>query len=217
MHGSQDYFFPYTLFLIWVWLFEICKKRYGGGTGLCSKLVLIRLPPPTGCLRGASLGMLLESATEGRSKCSHLHRAGLGKVQKRWFFPLFFKHSWGAQQNSLGPDALERGRMFPRSCARAASLPGAGAGRDIQYSPKPGSVSSQPGASPPPWEQGKGSIPVGESGLAAPSVRAPLRHRLQPAREQRRQEQSLTVRRDSDLARGNSDFPQRRVVRAWVI
>lgn len=73
-------FFPYTLFLIWVWLFEICKKRYGGGTGLCSKLVLIRLLPPTGCSRGASLGTLLESATEGRSKCSHLHRAGLGKV-----------------------------------------------------------------------------------------------------------------------------------------
>lgn len=122
-----------------------------------------------------------------------------------------------------------RGRMFPRSCARAASLPGAGAGRDVPSRPaqSPGSVSGQPGpglrsapepgASPPPWEQGTGSIRVGESGLAAPAVRAPLRHRLQPAREQRRQEQSLTVRRNSDLVRGNSDFPQRRVVRAWVI
>lgn len=37
-------------------------------------------PTPTGFLRGASLGTLLESATKGRSKCNHLRHAGLGKV-----------------------------------------------------------------------------------------------------------------------------------------
>lgn len=33
MHGSHDIFFPTTttLFLIWVWLFEICKRGTGGG------------------------------------------------------------------------------------------------------------------------------------------------------------------------------------------
>lgn len=33
MHGSHDIFFPPTtaLFLIWVWLFEICKRGRGGG------------------------------------------------------------------------------------------------------------------------------------------------------------------------------------------
>lgn len=33
MHGSHDIFFPTTtaLFLIWVWLFEICKRGRGGG------------------------------------------------------------------------------------------------------------------------------------------------------------------------------------------
>lgn len=33
MHGSHDIFFPPTtaLFLIWVWLFEICKRGWGGG------------------------------------------------------------------------------------------------------------------------------------------------------------------------------------------
>lgn len=68
------------------------------------KLSPNQAPTPTGCSRGASLGTLLESATEGRSRCSHLHPAACERFRKEIFFfsLFFFKHAWEAQQNSLG-------------------------------------------------------------------------------------------------------------------
>lgn len=208
-------FFPYTLFLIWVWLFEICKKRYGGGTGLCSKLVLIRLLPPTGCLRVAFLGTLLESATEGRSKCSQSPSCWPGKgLENMIFFPLFFEHAREVQQNSRGRMPVEgelcQSHVLARRWGRA--------GRPVQpkacVRPARGSaVPPGPGGSPPPWEQRKWSIPLGEerprSAVCAGIAPAP------PAagRESNAAEAppaEITVSR-------NSDFPQRRVVRAWVV
>lgn len=79
MHGSQDYFFPYTLFLIWVWLFEICKIGMEEGQVYVQKSPN-QAPTPHWLLERASLGTLLESATAGRSKCNHLHHAGLRRV-----------------------------------------------------------------------------------------------------------------------------------------
>lgn len=63
--------------------------------------------------------------------------------RKGAFFPLFFQHARKAQEKSLGLDTRRRGQDVPsgpRSCARATSLPGGGAGQEVPiapYSPDP--------------------------------------------------------------------------------
>lgn len=159
------------------------------------------------------------------------------RFRKDDLFPYFFKHPWEAQQKPLGLDAHRRGLMLPAAPGVVPELtprpcPAVGLGRNSRLpraAQGPGSVSEQPvlgstvppesSGTPQPWERRKGNVPLGESGLAAPSVRAPIRHRLQPAgtATQRPPSEAITVRRNSDLVQGNSVFPQCCVVRAWVI
>lgn len=122
-----------------------------------------------------------------------------GKGLERILFFLVFKHPWEAQQKPLGLDAHRRGQDVPcgpRSCARADTtcLRGARAGHELPTAPcspsprlcvraaSPG-LHSPSGVRRDPRALGakEGERPSKESGVAAPSVRAPIGHRLQPA------------------------------------
>lgn len=198
-------------------------------------------PTPTGFLRGASLGTLLESATEGRSKMQSSPSCWPGKgLEKMIFFLPYFLNTHGRPSRSpWGWTPVEGGRMFPPAPGVVPELtprpcPEVGLGRNSRLplaAQTPGSVSDQPvlgstvplefSGTPRPWEQRKGNVPLGESGFAAPSVRAPTRHRPQPAGRDsntaRPPSEAITAGRNSDLVQGNSVFPRCRVVRAWVI
>lgn len=190
-------------------------------------------PIPTGFLRGASLGTLLESATEGRSKCNHLHQAGLGKVQKGLFFSSFLNTHGRPSRNPWGWMPIEGGRMFPaapeltpRPCA---ALGLSMSSRRPRAAQAPGSVSEQPvlgstvppesGGTPEPWERRKGNVPQKRaawqrrlSGHPSGTACSQLgqRHSEAPS-------EAITGGRNSDLVQGNSVFPQCCVARVWVV
>lgn len=117
-----------------------------------------------------------------------------------FFFFLFFKHSWEAQQKSLGLDARRRGAgcsLQPQELCQSHVR-----ARRWGRAERPDRPTPCPGAGPASRGSGRRSLLE-----RAASVRASPRLHLQPAGRATPPSAAISVRRDSDLVRGDPGFP----------